>query len=1351
MLPNHVIRLILRFIRSSESNIMRTAYLSALLLFFCGLLTLSAQNNCGIFYITPTGSGVGTAQNPCDLTFALQNSTPQRNILRLAVGKYTIYEALTLTNNIHLEGGFDPNTWQKSNTKVTRLYRTNQNPESNPLRLVGINAQNIANFSLRELTIEVQSADTQETGHGCTLYGIYLNGCSDYHISRCKIITGNATDGATPTPTPIARNGANGLDGGKGCRQCDEIPNTDYHNRGGIGGNAWSNGQVSGGKGGNGGTRGLGKRLSLIPPQFEICPPENIGIPAEKGTDGGQNTNSGGASAFDRDWRNADPDVGIGCDALNLVSLTSLISNGVSWLNSCPTDAQRYIGQPGQNGRDGSPVGRDGFDGKPDFNNGYFIPANGADGGNGQPGSGGGGGGGGGAVQNVVRINEISAVRDNWGSPGAGGGGGGEGGEGGYGGKGGQGGGGNFGIFVWNNGANGYIRTCEIQLGNVGKGTSGLAGSDGGKGGQGGKGGFDCNQMGNCAGGCEGGRGGNGGSGGNGARGGKGGNGQTGIRQNFYQNTDGEPISAGSFNANFLPAIELQYTGYTNSEATLKVIDPNLNSDYAWETESGTQKGTEIKTTWNDTGFQDVILKVDGIGFTYTGFAHITKAFQEPNIQFTPDQKVFCLNDGLIMDIQADRTFPKNEYEYRWEVEGPPGFRQTGLTDQFTVTTMPLVGTYTFKAVVIHPCIGRSDTVTKAVEVIQPLTPSINLLSLSGDQVCEGAPIRFRSEVQQAGEVYTIEYLQGNTVLATQTQVGDIEFANNLPAGEHTFSARLIPRTTCLSIPAPILSNNLTIKVNPKPRLSCTNPPAVNLGQDINFQTIVSQGKAPFTYEIDLGNGQKLNGSSATMNLSQKARYGSAGTFSAVVKVTDANGCFSECTVTVTVNPTSSTGSVDFQATTPTEGCESVTVTFISSTTGSQYQWDFGNGKQETTNVATANHTYTVTIGGEQIFDVSLTVLDNNGSVIGTKTIKNMVKVYQKPTAVIQRSNIVACANEPILFSNGGKSGISYRWNFGDGTTSEQSAFLHQYKNPGTYTVHLTVIGLYNINNKCQATDQITVIVNAKPDADFSADKTTVCIGDAVTFTPQIITNGSTIQICRWGLGDRQAQIGNPLSYTYWNTGTYTVQLNVITTDGCTTLIEKKDYIKVETRPEVSMDADGKKLTDGSELEVQAGEAIAFKALIINADAVRWEENGKVVSSEREPSLTFNFAGQPIPLKLTAVKGSCEEAVTVFIKVQQSDAISIPNVFSPNGDGVNDIYNIILHRPARFDLEIKDRWGTEVYKGNESSAGWNGGYNNKLSAPCPEGAYVYYLHLSYTNSKNQPIELYYSGTIYILR
>jgi gliding motility-associated-like protein len=664
---------------------------------------------------------------------------------------------------------------------------------------------------------------------------------------------------------------------------------------------------------------------------------------------------------------------------------------------------------------------------------------------------------------------------------------------------------------------------------------------------------------------------------------------------------------------------------------------------------------------------------------------------------------------------------------------------------------MPLVGKYTFKAVVIHPCIGRSDTVTRVLEVIDPLTPTINLLSLSGDQVCEGAPIRLRSEVKQAGDAFTIEYLQGNTVFATQNQDGEVQFTNTLTDGDHTFSARLIPRTSCLSIPAPILSNNIKIKVNPKPRLSCTNPTAVNLGQDISFQTTVLQGKAPFNYEIDLGNGQKLNGSSATTNLIQKARYGNTGTFSAVIKVSDANGCSSECTVTVTVNPTSTAGNVDFQATTPTEGCESVTVTFISTTTGSQYQWDFGNGQRETTKVATVNHTYTATSNGQQIFDVSLTVLDNNGSIIGTKTIANLVKVYQKPTAVIHRSNMVACTNEPILFSNGGKGGISCQWDFGDGNTSDQSALLYQYKNPGIYTVRLMVIGMYNINNKCQAIDQITVTVNAKPDVDFTADKTTVCNGDAVTFTAQIIANGSSVQTVRWGLGDGQAQIGNPLTYNYWNTGTYTIQLNVITADGCTTLVEKKDYIIVETRPEVSMEADGKKLTNGSELEVQAGEPIAFKALTTNADAVRWEESGKTVSNESEPSLSFTLANQPIPLKLVAVKGSCEEALTVLIKVAQNDAISIPNAFTPNGDGVNDVYNIILRRPARFTLEIKDRWGTEVYKGNESSAGWNGGVNNKLSAPCPEGAYVYYLHLSYTNSKNQLIDLYYSGTIVIIR
>jgi gliding motility-associated-like protein len=72
---------------------------------------------------------------------------------------------------------------------------------------------------------------------------------------------------------------------------------------------------------------------------------------------------------------------------------------------------------------------------------------------------------------------------------------------------------------------------------------------------------------------------------------------------------------------------------------------------------------------------------------------------------------------------------------------------------------------------------------------------------------------------------------------------------------------------------------------------------------------------------------------------------------------------------------------------------------------------------------------------------------------------------------------------------------------------------------------------------------------------------------------------------------------------------------------------------------------------------------------------------------------------------------SCSATETVTITVTPPDcSLSIPNVFTPNGDTVNDDFKPIGASIASFELRVYNRWGVEVYKGNQA---WNGKYDNQ--------------------------------------
>src|SRR5690606_6326570 len=100
------------------------------------------------------------------------------------------------------------------------------------------------------------------------------------------------------------------------------------------------------------------------------------------------------------------------------------------------------------------------------------------------------------------------------------------------------------------------------------------------------------------------------------------------------------------------------------------------------------------------------------------------------------------------------------------------------------------------------------------------------------------------------------------------------------------------------------------------------------------------------------------------------------------------------------------------------------------------------------------------------------------------------------------------------------------------------------------------------------------------------------------------------------------------------------------------------------------------------------------------------------------------------------------------IKVYKNCYLDLPNVFSPNGDGINDYF---LPRPrggrnlAAFGLDIYDRWGTLVFSSSElKGTGWDGTLSGREQ---PAGVYVYRLFLRWEGG----LEESYNGNLSLIR
>jgi gliding motility-associated-like protein len=75
----------------------------------------------------------------------------------------------------------------------------------------------------------------------------------------------------------------------------------------------------------------------------------------------------------------------------------------------------------------------------------------------------------------------------------------------------------------------------------------------------------------------------------------------------------------------------------------------------------------------------------------------------------------------------------------------------------------------------------------------------------------------------------------------------------------------------------------------------------------------------------------------------------------------------------------------------------------------------------------------------------------------------------------------------------------------------------------------------------------------------------------------------------------------------------------------------------------------------------------------------------------------------------------------------------MPNVFSPNGDGINDYFQPIAHNVSHFYCAVYDRWGKIVFEFQSTQDKWNG--QTKNGSACPDGTYYYIVEAKDDNGK----------------
>ena len=429
-----------------------------------------------------------------------------------------------------------------------------------------------------------------------------------------------------------------------------------------------------------------------------------------------------------------------------------------------------------------------------------------------------------------------------------------------------------------------------------------------------------------------------------------------------------------------------------------------------------------------------------------------------------------------------------------------------------------------------------------------------------------------------------------------------------------------------------------------------------------------------------------------------------------------AGGCIDSATQTIRVwiAPTA-----DFTVSSPV--CERQAVTFTSTSTSTegtftQWRWDFGDGTPVLIqNTATpVQHTF-ATYGN---FVVKLNVVTSNGCVSVVKTMTVTVKPLARPNYSFPAVSCLPDAN--IAFTNlstipdGTQSAFAYLWNFGDpgsGPVNTSTAInpSHTYVALGPYNVNLQV------TSEAGCIHDTTIVLNTlhpQPAGSFTTDKIDVCVGGAIRFTSTSTGADGTISQWVWNMDNGDTRNQPTFNYTYSTVGTYNVSHYIVNSFNCksstaTTTVSINPYPIADAGPD-------KLMLEGGQTQLTP----------LNNNTMPVTFRWRPATYLSDSTVQSPIARPPDDIYYTYVittdKG-CSAQDVVFVKVLKAPIV--PNIFSPNGDGVHDTWVLpYLDSYPGCTVEVVNRYGQSVFRSVGYTTPWDGTVNGK---PVPVGTYYF--------------------------
>ncbi|MBI3510036.1 MAG: gliding motility-associated C-terminal domain-containing protein [Bacteroidetes bacterium] len=554
------------------------------------------------------------------------------------------------------------------------------------------------------------------------------------------------------------------------------------------------------------------------------------------------------------------------------------------------------------------------------------------------------------------------------------------------------------------------------------------------------------------------------------------------------------------------------------------------------------------------------------------------------------------------------------------------------------------------------------------------------------DTICPGAPVQLNAT--SASSVTTWSW-------SPTTALSNPNIANPVasPTVTTTYTVTGTMGTCTSSDDVTIVVSNSMTYTSSQTNLTCNNN--CNGTATIN----VTSANGPFTYLWSPSGGTGATASNLC-----------AGTYTCNVSAT--SGC--NATQTFTITQPSAVAAPATMTSVLCNGGSTGTASVVASggTPGYTYQWAPSGGTGSTANNLNAG-TYTCII------------TDANGC-IGTSTI-NVTQPAPLST-VVTAAPPAACSGLPVTLTattTGGTSAYTTTWS--PGVLPSGTPITINPLATTTYTASIVDA------NGCTNSSTVLVTVSPPPTVAFTSDTNANCVPACINFSDaSSIAPPFSLTGWSWSFGDGGASSSSAPNHCYISAGNYNVTLIVWSSAGCVDSLTLNNYISVKPNPVANF--------DWIPVPIMEEAPTAYFTDLSIGSINNWSwffgDTASGTSTLQNPSYDFGYVGcRNVMLVVTTTDG-CIDTTVQDVCVMPDPALYVPNAFTPNGDGHNDVFlpksNWI--NPDHYRMMIFDRWGNLLFETTDINKGWDGKVQGH-SDLCQEDTYVYKITATDTEGK----------------